>query len=70
MSVDLHEENGTLTLSPPKKLFPSRDVQGGRRHTYDVSADGQRFLLLRGASNALPADLRVIVNWQTLIENK
>jgi len=69
MAVAVRDENGTLRLSPPKKLFSS-DVQQGGRHNFDVSADGQRFLLLRGADAATPPDLKVIVNWQALIKGK
>jgi Tol biopolymer transport system component len=70
MSVDVRDESGGLKLSLPRKLFSS-DVTPGSRHTYDVSADGQKFLLLTGiVDNSRAADLTVVVNWQALLSNR
>jgi dipeptidyl aminopeptidase/acylaminoacyl peptidase len=70
MAVDVREEAGGLKLSLPHKLFSS-DVLPGSRHTYDVSADGQKFLLMVGiVDNARAADLTVVVNWQALVNRK
>lgn len=49
------------------QVYRARDT---RLQRDAVSADGQKFLLLRGADIAVPADLNVIVNWPALIQNK
>jgi Tol biopolymer transport system component len=40
----------------------------GVRNSYVVSADGQRFLVVSGDSNAVTARLNVVLNWPALIK--
>jgi hypothetical protein len=52
----------------PEALFqPCAAVQRpfGTSQTYDVSADGARFLFICDAPDAIPAGVTVIVNWQS-----
>ena len=67
----------TLMVGPPTELFRRGPVVGSQRRRYDVTADGQRFLLpashLRSGdgdseiSDQVPsqnaAQIHVVVNW-------
>ena len=70
MAVALATNNGTLEPGPPKPLFQTRIVRASFvLFQYDVTADGQRFLI-----NSLPRDdsaapLTLLTNW-TQAENK
>ena len=69
MAVSVSTEQG-FTLGQPQMLFASPDLAlatGGGR-SYDVSADGQRFVM--GASvqegddgEAAPTSIRIVQNW-------
>ena len=56
----------TFSASRPRVLFVGRFEMGflvpGARF-YDVSADSQRFLMLRSEDLAAPRQLRLVVNW-------
>ena len=56
----------TFSASRPRVLFVGRFEMGflvpGARY-YDVSADSQRFLMLRSEDLAAPRQLRLVVNW-------
>jgi hypothetical protein len=55
------------SLSPgsPQRLFERQYVldPGGNLPDYDVSPDGQRFVMLQSTDH--PSELRVVVNWPT-----
>jgi hypothetical protein len=57
---------GVFTLGQPQQLFESSDLgRDGGTPTYDVSADGQRFVmvaLIEGEEPAPPA-IRIVENW-------
>jgi serine/threonine-protein kinase len=64
------QKGATWTASAPTKLFSGRffyvDVQGqqGQGRTYDVTRDGQRFLMIReGSTDAAAAKIIVVQNW-------
>ena len=72
MVVPVGISAGVVHSGTPSALFPARlpgDV-GDNRYPYDVSADGQRFLIEEpaGAQTSLP--LTVVVNWQATLKNK
>ena len=55
------------TFSPgkPTPLFEARfrmDPTGNFRN-YDVSLDGQRFVMIESAQDLAPAELLVVLNW-------
>ncbi len=55
-----------FSASAPRQLFEGRYVQGGMNPgwaNYDVSADGQRFLLLRSEQEGGPTQMTVVLNW-------
>ena len=68
MSVAI-EIGDAFTPATPKKLFSGRYYFGGginAGRTYDVSPDGQRFLMLKegGADpNAAPPTIDIVLNW-------
>jgi Tol biopolymer transport system component len=63
MSVRVHATADDLTLSPPETLFERTYAYGAgiTIPNYDVSADGQRFLMVKDELTA--GRLRMIVNW-------
>ena len=60
--------------APPKALFPTRlefdAVQNGAGDVrqYDVTADGQRFILNQHVADVTDAPITVVVNWPKLLE--
>jgi serine/threonine protein kinase/Tol biopolymer transport system component len=68
MSVPV-EPNGTaLRLGPPRRLFQTRLITGTAFRNYDVTADGQRFLLNEPVADASDVPITVIVNWPKLLQ--
>jgi Tol biopolymer transport system component len=73
------DRSGTLVAVPitarrgfqfgkPLPLFPMRFVPAGaNQYPYDVSRDGQRFLIISDSADAL-LPLTVVVNWWTALE--
>ncbi|GMR24285.1 MAG: hypothetical protein BMS9Abin37_2807 [Acidobacteriota bacterium] len=63
MAVDIRAE-AEFAASKPTLLFERRfaiDPVGGDATNYDVTADGQRFIMIREDERA--RKLRVVVNW-------
>jgi len=59
----------TLSVGAPVALFATRIAggaiqQGGRKQQYDVSNDGQRFLVVSEPEGAATTPITLIVNWQ------
>jgi hypothetical protein len=59
----------TLSAGTPVALFATRIAggaiqQGGRKQQYDVSNDGQRFLVLSDPEGAATTPITLVVNWQ------
>jgi Tol biopolymer transport system component len=69
MSVALHSAVGRLDVGEPQPLFLLQlGTQGEMpwlHHPYDVSPDGQRFLVIRAAPDAEPDGAVVVTNWTT-----
>jgi Tol biopolymer transport system component len=67
MSVALRFPPGRLETAEPQPLFLLRIGVSGEpqfhRHRYDVSPDGQRFLVIRRAPDAEPDGAVVVTNW-------
>lgn len=67
MVVSIDSETG-FTAGAPEVLFEGNFFQYFSRHTYDISPDGQRFvMLMRGRAetteDAAPPELVVVQNW-------
>ncbi|HYK42335.1 MAG TPA: hypothetical protein VE007_08090, partial [Thermoanaerobaculia bacterium] len=75
-SIPLGRAGGQLEAGEPQALFPLR--AGGRggdiqsfRNIYDVSADGQKFLVIRRVTDSEPDGAVVVTNWtQALSRNR
>jgi eukaryotic-like serine/threonine-protein kinase len=71
MSVTLRLAAGRLETTDPQPLFPLRLGVSGElefhRHPYDVSPDGQRFLVIRRAPDADPDSAVVVDNWTAVL---
>ena len=67
MSVALRLAAGRLEIAEPQPLFPLRLGLSGElqfhRHPYDVSPDGQRFIVIRRAPDAEADGAVVVTNW-------
>lgn len=68
MAVRVSARSDTWTPSSPAKIIEGPYLTGGIRgiRTYDVSKDGQRFLMVKRAPAALANEPRIVVvqNWQ------
>ncbi|MCI0403389.1 MAG: hypothetical protein L0212_07690, partial [Acidobacteria bacterium] len=56
----------SLAAGAPKLLFEGRFLRGGANPGwahYDISADGQRFLMIRSEQEGGPAQMTVVLNW-------
>jgi hypothetical protein len=57
----------TISIDSPAKVFDTGYAEPNPSRHYDVSADGQRFLMLKagatGNPNATPASMVVVLNW-------
>jgi eukaryotic-like serine/threonine-protein kinase len=71
MSVALHPAAGRLEIGEPQPLFLLQLGTGGEipwiRHPYDVSPDGQRFLVIRRAPDTEPDAAVVVTNWTVVL---
>jgi hypothetical protein len=62
ISVQVQTRSG-LVLGEPTKLLDLSEYDSGYLHEFDVSADGQRFLVIRTNRESRPTRLDVILNW-------
>ena len=64
----------TFSAGTPTKLFGVRHVPGGAGRTYDVSPDGQRFLVIKdgasGDQTSTPSSIVVVVNWSEELKQR
>ncbi len=63
MSVTIQPGNPP-TFGAPRPLFKTRLTLSGEIEQYDVTADGQRFVMLVPTHDPPPAILNVVLNWQ------
>jgi Tol biopolymer transport system component len=71
MSVSVRSAAGGLEIGEPQPLFALNLGTRGEiqftRHPYDVSPDGQRFLVIRRAPDAEPDGAVILTNWTTVL---
>jgi hypothetical protein len=60
MAATVNGRGASLEVRGVKPLFQTRAVSGYR---YDVTADGQRFLIITSPEQAASAPITVVVNW-------
>ncbi len=53
-----------------RRLFDDQDAFVGRGHHYDVSADGQRFVMVETLEEPPPPLIRVVQNWYEEFRDK
>jgi dipeptidyl aminopeptidase/acylaminoacyl peptidase/predicted Ser/Thr protein kinase len=68
-SVPVTGSGTTFRASAPTPLFKML-AQEGPGNPFDVTADGQRFIVNARLPSRLPPSLNVIVNWQALLETR
>ncbi|PWT80415.1 MAG: hypothetical protein C5B57_12315, partial [Blastocatellia bacterium] len=64
VTVDGHQSG--LALGPPRPLFEARPV--GPRSFYDVSPDGQRFLVNSLRNEGLSTSIAIVQNWDAALK--
>jgi hypothetical protein len=64
MAAAVKGKGSTFELGPVKPLFDTHGI-GGFRYMYDVSADGQRFLINAAPEQTAAAPITVVLNWTT-----
>jgi hypothetical protein len=70
MAVDVNTSSGTVQLGVPKALFRTSVLGGtggatGNAWRWDISADGQRFLINTALDDAAASPITVLLNWQS-----
>jgi hypothetical protein len=64
MAADIKEAAGTFEAGTPRSLFDSRILLILNASTsYDVTRDGQRFLMITPIEDTAPTPLTVVLNW-------
>jgi Tol biopolymer transport system component len=66
MAVSFQERGPGLDVSVPQRLFDTRPV--GPRSFFDVSRDGQRFLINSRRTDSLPSSITLLQNWTRLTQ--
>ena len=65
-SVQVNASEPTFSAGKPATVFETKYVESNPSRHYDVSADGQRFLMIKDGPanpNAMPASLVVVEHW-------
>jgi dipeptidyl aminopeptidase/acylaminoacyl peptidase len=68
MAAPVKMSDGRLEVGEPKPLFRMPLRLAPNQYTYDVSADGQRFLAMAPAQQARPEPLKVMSNWKAALK--
>ena len=67
MGVPVRTSGPTFSMGSPAKVFETQYAEPNPSRHYDVSADGQRFLMMKdnaaGDSSATPASMVVVLSW-------
>ena len=59
-----------FSMGHTERLFRSGHLRPGNSHIYDVSPDGQRFVLPEPVEGGEPAKIRVVLNWYEEFRDK
>jgi hypothetical protein len=57
-----------LTIGEPEALFTSRRYTTNQSQAYDVTADGQRFLMVKIPEASEPREVQIVLNWFSELE--
>ena len=66
MATETSVNSGRLDVGAPRPLF---DMLTELRQSFEVSADGQRFLLLGTADEGTPVPITLVQNWPAGLKN-
>jgi eukaryotic-like serine/threonine-protein kinase len=69
MSVQV-KTTPSLVVGERRKLLDMAAYDSGYFHEFDVSADGQRFLLMQTEPDARPTRLNVVLNWSEELKQR
>jgi hypothetical protein len=58
---------GELKKGLPTRLFHTNLRLGTNKAIYDVTGDGQRFLVIDGAVQSGSSDIEMVLNWPSLL---
>ena len=74
MAASIEVSKQTVNVGNPVPLFQTQIALGGymniMRAQYDVSSDGQRFLINNTVGDPSPSPITIVTNWASLLENK
>ncbi len=69
MAVDVEAEGDTLEVGIPQRLFHlASDPTFLQRNPFDVTADGQRFLVNALVEDSLSTPITWVLNWTAQLE--
>ena len=68
MMVEIEADGDTPVAGIPRVLFPINGPTGFQRNNYDVTADGQRFLVNAFVEDAVRAPITWVLNWTAELE--
>jgi dipeptidyl aminopeptidase/acylaminoacyl peptidase len=68
MAVPVKQGGDGLEVGEPKPLFQMPLRLPPNQYTYDVAADGQRFLTMAPTEQARPEPLKVMLNWKAALK--
>jgi eukaryotic-like serine/threonine-protein kinase len=70
MAVDIATQPG-FAAGKPRMLFEGRyELSPVQSDNYDVSPDGQRFLMLKPTEQAAPTQINVVLNWSEELKRR
>jgi Tol biopolymer transport system component/predicted Ser/Thr protein kinase len=67
MAAGIHEHGKDLEFDKPMELI-SVAMPSGNAYPYDVTADGQRFVVEEVTTNPRSAPLTIVLNWDAVLE--
>ena len=71
MSVHIRTEGGRFDVGKIEPLFQAREVWArGSGTRYDVSSDGERFLIFAPATEDAPSTISLWLNWNEEVNTR
>lgn len=68
MAAQVNGQGSAFEVGPVRPLFRTRAKTIDTRYAYDVSADGQRFLVITPVEQTSSAPITLVVNWPALLK--
>jgi hypothetical protein len=70
LAVDVDEKGDSISLGTPRTLFSAATYGAVNATSYDVTADGRRFLVTEPNSPKGPVPLTLVTNWNAELKTK